>query len=110
MPSKRTIMSKNHKIYHDGVLKEAKSFLNKSNLIFRIKYKGEILHNVLCKKHTGMIVNNLICETLDPENIIAKLYTNIKYNKAARKNIIIAIEQCIKKKDYATYDKIQKCI
>jgi hypothetical protein len=33
------------------------------------------------EEHYKMIVNNMVCETLHPENIFAKLYTNkLDYN------------------------------
>ena len=49
-----------------------------SEKIYKTKYKGEILYNVLMEEHDKMIVNNLICETLDPENPTAKLYIKLK--------------------------------
>ena len=38
-----------------------------------VDYNGETLFNVLLKKHDKMMINNLICETLHPENIAAKI-------------------------------------
>ena len=40
-----------------------------------------------------MIVNNLIVETLDPENIVAKLY-NGSYSAEERNKIVVHINQC----------------
>ena len=54
---------------------KAKDFVGKYENIYKIKYDNEILYNILLKKHDKMIVNNLICETLHPDNMIAKLYT-----------------------------------
>ncbi len=54
--------------------------LNNEN-IYKVKYNGELLYNVLLDKHDKMIVNNLICETLDPNNGIAIMYSDIKKNK-----------------------------
>jgi hypothetical protein len=52
-------------------------------------------------------VNNLICETLHPDNIIAKLYTkNCKYTDETRDKIVILLKECLKKKDYKGYNKI----
>jgi hypothetical protein len=42
--------------------------------IYLIPYTGEILYNVLLEKNSVMIVNGLICETLDINNIIAVYY------------------------------------
>ena len=32
------------------------------------------MYNVLLKNHDKMVVNNLICETMDPKNEISQLY------------------------------------
>ena len=39
----------------------------------KVAYNGETLYNVLLEKHGRMIINNMICETLHPENIAAKV-------------------------------------
>jgi hypothetical protein len=39
-----------------------------------VDYSGETLYNVLVEEHDKMIVNNLICETLHPNNPVAKFY------------------------------------
>jgi hypothetical protein len=77
-PTKQTIMSKNHKILFKGLMIEAHNFLNRCEKIYKINYNGEILYNILLDKHYQITVNNLICETLHPNNIIAQLYTNKK--------------------------------
>lgn len=75
IPSEKTIVSKNHLIFNKGEMIMAKDFVGKYENIHKIKYDNEILYNILLKKHDKMIVNNLICETLHPDNMIAKLYT-----------------------------------
>ena len=80
---------------------EAKHFTDKFENVYKIKYTGETLYNILLDCHDKMIVNNLICETLDPKNGIAKLYKDLsklneeqqqelieKYNKYVIKNNI----------------------
>jgi hypothetical protein len=69
---------------------KAKEFINMFENVYKVKSKGEILYNVLMEKHDKMIVNNLICETLHPENSIAKLYRVLQ--KA--KNIINSVNEC----------------
>jgi hypothetical protein len=70
IPNKQTIMSENHQLFYNGKMRKASSIsIGKS-----IKYNGEILYNVLLEKHDKMMVHNLICETLHPENDIAKLH------------------------------------
>jgi hypothetical protein len=75
-PNEDTICSKKHKIYYKGLMIEANSFINNINGVYKVDYNKEVLYNVLMKHHSKIIVNNMLCETLDPENIIAKLYTN----------------------------------
>jgi hypothetical protein len=77
-PTKQTIMSKDHKILFKGVMIEAHKFLDHYEKVYKINYNGEILYNILLDKHSQVRVNNLICETLHPDNIIAQLYTNKK--------------------------------
>ena len=72
-PSQKTVISMNHKLMYDGKMVKAKYFTSNAG-IYEIPYKGEVLFNVLLKTHEKMIVNNVICETLDPKNSIAQLY------------------------------------
>lgn len=73
MPSKRTMISSEHKVLYKGKMVEAKC-LTKVDGIYKVKYHGEILYNVLMETHEKMVTNNLIVETLHPENIVAELY------------------------------------
>jgi alpha-tubulin suppressor-like RCC1 family protein len=80
IPSKRTIISKNHKILYKNNMISSKYLLdiiNNTKLIYKIDYDGSPLYNILLNKHDKVKVNNLICETLDPKNGIAKLYNDI---------------------------------
>jgi hypothetical protein len=74
VPSEKTIMTCNHKILHNGKMTKAKDFIENFEKVYKVKYNGEILYNVLLEEYDKMIVNNLICETLHPENAVAKLY------------------------------------
>jgi hypothetical protein len=52
------------------------------------------------ENYDRMIVNNLVCETLNPENIIAKLY-NYKMNETDKNELIQTINnEMNKKNDY----------
>lgn len=110
-PSNHTLMSQNHKVYYQGKMREAKTFIGKIEKVIKVKYTGEILYNVLMEEYSQMRVNNLICETLHPDNIIAKLYTKkCKYPEETRDKIVVLLTECIQKKDYKTYNKIvQRC-
>ena len=65
--------------------------------IYPIPYSGEVLYNVLLESYEKMIVNNLIVETLNPTNIIAKLYSN-KFSKDKRNFLITKYNNFIKTK------------
>jgi len=66
-PTQRTIMSRTHKVFN-GIMVNADSLLKDD--IYLIPYNGEILYNVLLEKNGFMVVNNLLCETLDINNCI----------------------------------------
>ena len=87
IPNKTTIITPEHKVFIKGVMTEAKKLIN-NDTIYKRKYKGEYVYNILQEEHTDMYVNNMLCETLDPTNSIRKLYTKnaslndiIEYNK-----------------------------
>lgn len=101
IPSQKTIMSENHCILHNGTLIKAKNFIKMYENIYKIKYDGEVLYNVLMEEPDKMMVNNLICETLHPENYIAKLYKTLQTLNPQEQAEVI--EECNK---YAVQNKI----
>jgi hypothetical protein len=86
-PSEKTIMTRNHKILYHKEFVDADTLLN--DKICLIPYDGEVLYNVLLEKNSTMNVNNLLCETLDVNNIIA-LFHKASYT-VEEKNIITKI-------------------
>jgi hypothetical protein len=99
-------MTLKHKLYYRGTLREAKSFLH-FNDVALVKYNGEILYNVLLDTYSKMKINNLICETLHPDNLIAKLYTKkCKLSDAKRDEVVELLKECFVKKDYKQYERI----
>jgi hypothetical protein len=93
VPSQKTLISRNHKLLYNKQMTKAKHLVGKVDGVYNKKYNGEILYNVLLETHEKMLVNNLIVETLDPENIVAKLY-NGNYTDEEKNNIIVNINQC----------------
>jgi len=77
-------------------------FAFRPSMIFKpMKYK---LFYVGVKKHDKMMVNNLICETLHPKNIMAKISTmkdGQKKNKA-----IQDLTKIIKENNIPEYQKV----
>ena len=76
MPNKRTYISNYHGIIYKNKLISAKQLVGRLRGIYHVKYNKQILYNVLMEKHYIINVNNLSVETLNPKNIVAKLYTN----------------------------------
>jgi streptogramin lyase len=103
-PDKQTIMSKNHKIFYKGKIIEAYKFIGHFD-VKRIKYSGEPLYNILMEEYSTINVHNLICETLHPENCIAKLYTST-IEKEYKNKIVVMLNDSIERKDHLAYKKI----
>jgi hypothetical protein len=105
IPSTRTIVSKYHKVQNKkGKMIEAYKFLEFYDNVKKIEYRQEILYNILMENYEKVNVNNLICETLHPDNIIAKLYKN-NYTKEYTNTIITFMNYCKKVKDRRSYEK-----
>ncbi len=58
---------------HNGELKKALSLVN-NDKIRKKPYRGQFLYNILMDTYSVVSVNGMICETLDPNNEIAKNY------------------------------------
>ena len=98
-------MTKEHKILYTDKLVPAYKFLNISPQVKRVKYNGEILYNVLMETHELMNVNNLICETLHPDNLIAKIYKN-RFTDEYNDRIIYIMNDSIERRKYYEYKTI----
>jgi hypothetical protein len=77
VPSMRTVVTKQHMVFHNGKMTPAGLLVNYAS-IHKIRYTGEPLYNVLLEQEDKMMVNNMICETLHPEHPIAQLYMYLK--------------------------------
>ena len=105
MPSAKTIMSKEHKIMYDGRLIPVYKFLEYTEKVKKVKYNGETLYNVLLANYGLMVVNNLVCETLHPENIIAKLYL-MDYTDKERGKIVYQLNTSLSNRDLISYKEV----
>lgn len=105
IPSQNTITSSRHKVYYKNNMIEARKIASINKNVTKIKYNKSILYNILLDKHSVIHVNNMVCETLHPNNIIAKLYTRFT-DKQARDEIIYKLNKYIKNKDYVSYKNI----
>ena len=74
VPSEDTITSKYHGVEYNGEMIEAHQFLEKFENVVKLAYNNEMMYNILMDDHEKIIVNNLICETLNPDHPYAKKY------------------------------------
>ena len=109
LPSEDTIMSGFHKIKYNNHIYEAYKLVGLFKKAKFIKYKGQELYNVLMDEHQYMQVNNMTVETLNPNNIIARLHkANIPSNEM--ENIIKEINKATEKEDIESVKEISKSI
>jgi hypothetical protein len=108
VPCEKTIISENHKLFYNGKMTKAIDFIDKFDNVKKIKYNGEILYNILMEESNKMMVNNLICETLDPINSISKLQLKLQeLNIEEQKTIIKKYnDYVIKNKVYVIKSKV----
>jgi hypothetical protein len=105
VPSATTQISNEHKVYYKGKMMKAVELVRLCKGVTLIPYNGETLYNVLMEKHDNMMINNLICETLHPENIMAKI-CNGKYNSSEKNRICEELTEIIKKNNFKAYKKL----
>jgi hypothetical protein len=79
-PSRDTVISWKHKIYYNGEMHSADSFVS-LNIAEMIPYeKNTPVYNVMLHIHTEMITNNMIVETQNPNSMIGRLYEHFLLN------------------------------
>ncbi len=86
VPSQQTLCSKEHKVLYQGEMIKARDLADMCKNVKKVSYNGDTLYNVLLEKHGKMLVNNMICETLHPENIAAKF---AKSKNTTKKNVLL---------------------
>jgi hypothetical protein len=109
VPNRRTEISRDHEVFYKGKMIRSEELLGKSEGVYRIKYNGERLYNVLMESHDKMMINNLICETLHPSNIMAKIYRG-KYRESVKNKIISELNKALKKNDLEGCKRIYKSL
>jgi hypothetical protein len=103
VPIQKTLMTKDHKILFEGKLVPAYRFLDYSDKVKKVKYNGETLYNVLLAEYGRINVNNMVCETLHPENIIAKLYMR---QVEEQPTLVFQLNSAIENKDIVSYKDV----
>jgi hypothetical protein len=109
VPNRRTEISKDHEVFYKGKMIRSEELVGKSEGVYRIKYEGETLYNVLMESHEKMMINNLICETLDPNNIMGKICGG-KKTEIEKKKIISELNKVLKKNDLEGCKRIYKSL
>jgi len=91
MPSQKTYITKGHCVLYKGKMVRASQLVSllDNGLVEFVEYTGEPLYNVLLEEHSKMIVNNMICETLHPENGVALIHRFFKFDELSE------IEKCM---------------
>jgi len=102
IPTQKTLMTKDHKIMFQGKLVPAYRFLDYSDKVKKVKYSGETLYNVLLAEHGTININNMMCETLHPDNIIAKLYMR----KEDIRPLVCQLNSSLENKDFDSYSEV----
>ena len=103
VPSQTTHISNNHKVFFEGQMVKARDLVDVCEHVNFIPYNGETLYNVLLKKDGKMMINNLICETLSPTNVIAMILKTS--DKTEMKKKIRKLTSIINKNDVVGYKK-----
>ena len=104
VPSQQTLCSMEHKVFYKGEMTKARNLVDLCENVTFIPYNGETLFNVLLKKHDKMMINNLICETLHPENIAAKISQMKDMQK--KNKAIQELTKIIKENNIPEYQKL----
>ena len=86
-PSEDTIMTTSHKVLYRGCLTNAGDL--KLPGVKHVQYHKETLYNVLMESYNIMSVNNMVVETLHPDNLLAKLYRASKTRSLEERNSLV---------------------
>jgi hypothetical protein len=98
VPNRRTIISKNHKVMVDNKLMECEKLVQYVPSIYKIPYNKNILYNVLLDHYSVMSINNLMVETLHPNNMIAKIYTG-NFSQLQKNRLIQSLNKYTKRRN-----------
>jgi hypothetical protein len=105
VPSNQTLCSKEHNVFYQGEMIKARDLVERCNGVTMVDYTGETLFNVLLEKHGKMEINNMICETLHPKNIAAKI-ARMKEGREKRA-IVQALGKALKENNISVFRKLE---
>ena len=75
IPSRRTIITKDHKVMCDKKMVRAEYLVQYIPSVYKVIYNKYKLYNVLLRDHSTMTINNMVTETMNPNHILAKIYS-----------------------------------
>jgi hypothetical protein len=104
VPCMPTQISNNHRVFYKGHMVKASDLVNMCNGVVKTPYNGETLYNVVMKKHDKMMINNLICETLHPDNVMARICAG-DYTLREKVELCTILKRIGKTTDYTAYNK-----
>jgi len=87
-PSMKTEMTPDHCVLYNGKFMKAIEVAEICENVYPIPFIQEKLYNVLMEKHDTMMVNNLCCETLNPDNILVYITSNDKYDIPTKQQLL----------------------
>jgi hypothetical protein len=106
IPNRNTVVSRHHKIVYNKKLIEAEDMIRYVPTIRKIPYDRKKLYNVLMEDYSIMSINNLLVETLHPNNLLAKIYSG-KYTVSERNLQIKSLNTFIKKQKENTKRRLK---
>ena len=104
VPCASTHISNHHKVFYKGHMVKASDLVNMCEGVVKIPYTGETLYNVVMKKHDNMMINNLICETLHPDNAMARICAG-EYTHREKVDFCNMLKRIGKTNDFTAYNK-----
>jgi hypothetical protein len=97
VPCINTTMSRKHIIVFQGKLVPIEELVN-DKTIYYINNGKEIVYNVMLETYNYMIINNMMVETLHPNNTIGKLLKDLdSYSNVCKSKLIKEINHVIKR-------------
>jgi hypothetical protein len=84
---------------------KASDLVNMCEGVVTTSYGGEVLYNVVMKKHDKMMINNLICETLHPDNIMARICAD-DYTHREKVELCAMLKRIGKTNDFTAYNNL----
>jgi hypothetical protein len=105
VPCASTHISNHHRVFYKGHMVKASDLVNMCEGVVTTSYGGEVLYNVVMKKHDKMMINNLICETLHPDNIMARICAD-DYTHREKVELCAMLKRIGKTNDFTAYNNL----